>query len=109
NDTETRTVGVPAAPRIDDRVRRFIVGSSLFDSAAEVTRAAGDLAWELGLQRPSYQQVRMLLAGAAPGRTAPRGTQTAKGRVVIANVNRALDFLYQYPGPGLADWYSRYK
>jgi len=51
----------------------------------------------------------MLLGGAAPVRPAATGSQTTKGRVVIANVNRALDFLYQYPGPGLADWYSRYK
>jgi hypothetical protein len=102
-------VGVPAAPRIDDRLRRFIAGSSLFDSPAQVTRSVGDLAWELGLPRPCYEQVRMLLGGAAPVRPAATGSQTTKGRVVIANVNRALDFLYQYPGPGLADWYSRYK
>jgi hypothetical protein len=102
-------MGVPAAPRIDDRLRRFIAGSPFFASPAEVTRTAGDLAWELGLTRPSYQQVRTLLGGAVSPRPVATGSQTTKGRVVIANVNRALDFLYQYPGPGLADWYSRYK
>ena len=102
-------MGVPAAPRIDDRLRRVIAGSSLFDSPAEVTRATGDLAWELGLPRPSYQQVRELLGGAAPPEPTLNGSQTSTGRVVIRNVNRALDFLYQYPGGGLEDWYRRYK
>ena len=106
---DTRTMGVPAAPRIDDRLRRFIAGSGVFDSPADVTRAVGDLAWQLGLPRPSYQQVRELLGGAAPAVSIATGSQTSKGRMVITNVNRALDFLYQYPGPGLADWYSRYK
>jgi hypothetical protein len=30
-------------------------------SAAEVTRRVGALAWELGVARPSYQQVRLIL------------------------------------------------
>ena len=102
-------MGVPAAPRIDDRLRRFIAGSPLFESPASVTRAVGDLAWELGLPRPSYQQVRQLLGGAVRLETPAPGSQTSRGRMVIQNVNRALDFLYQYPGPGLEDWYRRYK
>jgi len=30
-------------------------------------------------------------------------------RVALSGVSTGLDFLYQYPGPGLADWYERYK
>jgi hypothetical protein len=33
-------------------------------TAAEVTRAVGELAWAIDLPRPSYQQVRVLLAAA---------------------------------------------
>jgi hypothetical protein len=102
-------VGVPAAPRIDDRLRRYIAGSSLFDSPAEVTRGVGDLAWELGLPRPSYQQVRELMGGAARPVLPVAGSQTSTGRMVIRSVGRALDFMYQYPGWGLEDWYRRYK
>ncbi len=101
-------MGVPAAPRIDDRLRRFIAGSWLFASPADVTRSVGDLAWELGLPRPSYQQVRELMGGAMRPQPVVTGAQTSKGRVVLHNVNRVLDVLYQYPGPGLADWYRRY-
>lgn len=102
-------MGVPAAPRIDDRLRQFIAGSSFFDSPADVTRAVGALAWQLGLTRPSYQQVRELMGGAVRLPPIAAGSQTTTGRVVITNLGRAIDFLYQYPGPGLADWYSRYK
>jgi hypothetical protein len=102
-------MGVPAAPRIDDRLRRFIVGSGRFDTPAEVTRAAGDLAWELGLPRPSYQQVRVLIAGAPLPQQATAGSQTSKGRLVLHAINETLDFLYQYPGPGLAEWYRSYS
>ena len=99
-------MGVVIAPRIDPRVRQFVVGAPFFASPAEVTRAAGDLAWSLGLPRPSYQQVRELMGGA----NRPAGpVQTSKGRVVLRTVERTMDFLYQYPGPGLADWYARYK
>ena len=102
-------MGVPAAPRIDDRLRRYIAGAGFFDSPAEVTRAAGALAWELGLPRPSYQQVRELMGGARRVQPPAVGTQTSRGRVVLHNVNRVLDVLYEYPGPGMADWYRRYK
>jgi hypothetical protein len=101
-------MGVPAAPRIDDRLRRYIAGAGLFDSPAEVTRAAGELAWELGLPRPSYQQVRVLMRGGqAPPAKAP-GSQTSTGRLVLHGLNQVLDFVYQYPGPGMGDWYRRY-
>ncbi len=94
-------MGTPAAPRIDDRLRRFIAGSH--ESAAEVTRLTGALAEDLGLARPSYQQVRVLLRVAQ-----------STGRPIITQqrAKQALDLfgrLYEYPGPGLADWYERYK
>ncbi len=59
-------MGTPAAPRIDDRLRRYIAGSVFFDTPAETTRGAGELAWELGLPRPSYQQVRELMRACRP-------------------------------------------
>lgn len=102
-------MGTPAAPRIDDRLRQFIAGSPLFASPADVTRAVGNLAWELGVPRPSYQQVRELMGGARRVQPPAAGTQTSRGRVVLHNVNRVLDVLYEYPGPGMADWYRRYK
>ena len=102
-------MGTPAAPRINDRLRRFIAGSPLFASPADVTRSVGDLAWELGLPRPSYQQVRELMGGARRPQPPATGTQTSRGRLVLQNVNRVLDVLYEYPGPGMADWYRRYK
>jgi hypothetical protein len=101
-------MGLPAAPRIDPRLRQFISGSGFFDSPAEVTRAVGDLAWELGLPRPSYQQVRELMGGANRLETLPAAAQTTRGRIVLRTITRGLDFMYQYPGPGMADWYRRY-
>lgn len=99
-------MGTVIAPRIDPRVRQFVVGSDFFASPAEVTRAAGELAWQLGLPRPSYQQVREIMGGAnRPVAPVPR----SKRRAVVQTVERTVDFIYQYPGPGLADWYSRYK
>jgi hypothetical protein len=102
-------MGTPAAPRIDARLRQYIAGSPASASPAEVTRAVGELAWKLGLTRPSYQQVRELMGGARraerPVASLPRSTT----RVALAGVSTGLDFLYQYPGPGLADWYERYK
>jgi hypothetical protein len=101
-------MGVPAAPRIDGRLRHFISGAGFFDSPAEVTRAAGDLAWQLGLPRPSYQQVRLLMGGAERPVPVAQGSQTSRGKLVLHGVNQALDFLYQYPGPGMAKWYRSY-
>lgn len=94
-----------AAPRIDERLRRFIAGSAASDSAAEITRATGELAWRLGLPRPSYQQVRVLVRRADPA--PPLRPPAAK--VALDAVSKTLDFLYQYPGPGLEDWYIRWK
>ena len=98
-------MGVPLAPRIDDRLRRHIAGAGLFDSPAEVTRAVGALAWELGLPRPSYQQVRFLMRGTRRLASAPAGVQTSKGLVVLRTINRTLDFLTDYPGLGLGPIY----
>jgi hypothetical protein len=98
-------VGTPAAPRIDERLRRYIAGSPRFDTPAEITRLVGELAWDLSLPRPSYQQVRLLVRELRDSREQaepnPRSTRET--------VSRIIDTLYEYPGPGLADWYERYK
>jgi hypothetical protein len=98
-------MGTVAAPRIDERLRLFIAGAAPSASAAEITRAAGDLAWRLGLPRPSYQQVRVLVrdAGASPVE------DPSAARVALDVAAKVFAFLYQYPGPGLEDWYRRYK
>lgn len=49
-----------AAPRIDRRLLR-IIERCLGESPAEVTRTVGETAEALGLVRPSYEQVRVLL------------------------------------------------
>jgi len=93
------------APRIDDRLRVFIAGSSPRETAAEVTRLVGDLAWELGLPRPSYQRVRLLLAERRPRRG---GVSTSRALGVARFVVNALDQLYAYPAPGMRKWYLGY-
>ena len=95
------------APRIDDRLRRFIAGSAGTGSAAAITRAAGELAWRLDLPRPSYEQVRFLVRAAEPTRAPAEPIDAI--RLLSGAVGKTLDFLYQYPGPGLDDWYRRYK
>ena len=90
---------VRAAPRIDERLVRFIDGSPLGASAAEITRAVGALAWQLGLSRPSYEQVRFL---------ASFRTGAVHEPTLWDDIEKTLEFLSQYPGPGLADWYQRY-
>lgn len=74
-----------------------------------MTRATGELAWSLGLPRPSYQQVRELMKGANQRAPAPAAAQTSRGRVVLRYAGRFMDGLYEYPGPFLGDWYERYK
>lgn len=101
-------MGVPAAPRIDLRLRRYITGADRRATPAEVTRAVGDLAWQLGFTRPSYQQVRVLLRRTGVRSTVVPGTATSTGRVVLRTVGRVLDVLYEYPAPGLAGWYRQY-
>lgn len=98
-------MGTTIAPRIDERLRRLIATAPREATAAEVTRLAGALAGTLALPRPSYQQVRVLLklARATTSPARPRFFLTA------AQINEVLGFLYEYPGPGLADWYERYK
>ncbi|HXK13623.1 MAG TPA: hypothetical protein VNH45_03730 [Gaiellaceae bacterium] len=99
-------MGTTIAPRIDERLRRLIATAPDEATAAEVTRLAGTLAGTLALPRPSYQQVRVLLKTA-------RSTETDPVRprwfLSAAQINEVLGFLYEYPGPGLADWYERYK
>jgi hypothetical protein len=85
-------MGTPAAPRIDDRLRRYIAGSSFFDTPAETTRAAGELAWALGLPRPSYEQVRALMRACAPKARAIRRVVRLLLRVVriVLGVGRSM-------------------
>jgi hypothetical protein len=99
-------VGTTIAPRIDERLRRVIATAPHDATAAEVTRLAGALAGTLALPRPSYQQVRVILNTARS-----TGSKPARPRVFLtaAQINEVLGFLYEYPGPGLADWYERYK
>jgi hypothetical protein len=102
-------MGTLAAPRIDPRLRQYIAGAPFFASPAEITRSVGDLAWTLGLARPSYQQVRELMGGANRPLLLPPKAQTSPGRVALETIDKTMNFLYQYPGPGLEDWYRRYK
>jgi hypothetical protein len=101
-------VSFACAPRIDDRLRRFIAGSAGSGSAASITRAAGELAWQLDLPRPSYEQVRIIVRAAEPTGAAP-AEPIDPVRLLAGAVGKTLDFLYQYPGPGLDEWYRRYK
>ena len=89
------------APRIDDRLLAFIAGSPTRESPAEVTRQVGDLAWELGLPRPSYERVRLLLAVRRPRGGAVTTRKTDVARFVL----KAIGTLYEYPAPGLRKWY----
>ena len=97
-------MGTAAAPRLDERLRRYISGSPRRATAAEVTRGVGDLAWDLGLPRPSYQAVRVFLSNTRGRTSVSSAYQTSPGKIAL----RVLESLYEYPGPGLADWYQRY-
>ena len=96
-------MGTVAAPRLDERLRRFIAGSPRLATAAEVTRGVGYLAWDLGLPRPSYQAVRLTLIAARARLRAQTGSPT-RGELAL----RFVDVLYQYPAPGQGGWYRRY-
>jgi hypothetical protein len=61
------------------------------------------------LTRPSYQQVRVLMGGAIAPQPVKAAAQTSRGKVVLRGIGAAYDFMAQYPGPGLEDWYRRYK
>jgi hypothetical protein len=97
-------VATSSAPRLHDRLRALIDAAPGDATAAEVTRAAGQLAWALGVPRPSYQRVRSLLAA----RRSVGHTVSTPAPGVAHYVVKTLDFLYQYPGPGLRDWYLDY-
>jgi hypothetical protein len=96
-----------AAPRIDDRLRLFIAEAAQSSTPAEVTRAVGNLAWRLGLARPSYQQVRVLVRASAP--VAAQRPSRSRVKTALEVADKTLAVLYQYPGPGLENWYRRYK
>ena len=99
-------MGTTIAPRIDERLRRLIATAPDEATAAEVTRLAGTLAGTLALPRPSYQQVRVLLKTA---RSTDGNSVRPRWFLSAVQINEVLGFLYEYPGPGLADWYERYK
>ena len=65
-----------AAPRIDERLLRLIDAAGTETSAAELTRAVGQAAAALGLARPSYERVRILL----------RSSRDRKAEVTTADV-----------------------
>ena len=86
-----------SAPRIDPRIRALVAAAPPGATAAETTRAARELAWRLGLPRPSYEQIRVLR-----GRPAhrPKGIPTAtRGRLYY--VLEKVDAFTEYPGMGL--------
>ncbi|MGN6796773.1 MAG: hypothetical protein ACTHKS_01345 [Gaiellaceae bacterium] len=101
-------MGVRAAPRIDWRLRQFIVGSPFLASPADVTRATGELAWSLGLARPSYQQVRELMRGAQRPASVVEVSQTSRGRVVLHHAGWLLNGIAEYPGMFLGKSSRRY-
>jgi hypothetical protein len=102
---DTRVIGVSSAPRLDARLIRYLERATREATAAELTRGAGDLAWELGLPRPSYQAVRTTVIEMRGRAAAIRAPQTSPGQIAL----KVLGTLYEYPAPGLADWYARYK
>jgi hypothetical protein len=85
-------MGTSAAPRIDDRLVAALTKAPLNSTPAELTRQLGALAWDLGLPRPSYEQVRVLARSLRP--STPR-TQTSPGRILL----RVIDELYTWPAP----------
>jgi hypothetical protein len=84
-------------------LRRFIAGS--YEPAAEVTRLVGALAEELYLTRPSYQQVRVLLNASRSSIIDRPGFRPRMDPRLVDLVMH----LYDYPAPGLHDWYQRYR
>ena len=74
-----------------------------------MTRATGELAWALGLTRPSYQQVRELMGGANRPEPVIASAQTARGRVVLRYAGRFMDGLVEYPGMFLGGTYRQMK
>ena len=102
-------MGTPAAPRIDDRLRQYIAGSDFFARPSSVTREVGELAWQLGLARPSYEQVRVLMGGATRPRATVARAEPSTTKLVLRGVSTGFDFLCQYPAPGFEKLYERYK
>jgi hypothetical protein len=69
-ETHTRAV-TKCAPTIAPELRVIIARSDSDASAADVCRRVGDAAGELGVPRPSYEQVRVLLNDARRTRRRP--------------------------------------
>jgi hypothetical protein len=66
----------PSAPRIDSRLIAAIAHlDDRHEPIAETNRRIGALAGDLGLARPSYQQVRLLVKDHRCGRLRPTAGQ----------------------------------
>lgn len=100
-------MGVTIAPRIDPRLRRRIFRDADRATAAEMTRQVGALAWQLGLPRPSYQQVRIIRSYALLSAAPAKGSPTIDAKVVFHMIGRALFWAADYPGLGLGRNYRR--
>lgn len=96
-------MGAPCAPTIDPRLRELIERADRRTSAAELTRRVGDEANAIGLVRPSYQQVRVLLAARAAERRPSRSVSTLAVAMDVAfRLRPAWDlpnYLYGDPLP----------
>ena len=99
-------MAVSIAPRLDPRLLYYIADAAPRASAAEVTRGAGELAWRLGLRRPSYQQVRVL-RGLALQPMRPKGTRTIDARVIFQKLDQGFYWLCGYPGFGMSYGYRQ--
>jgi hypothetical protein len=92
---------VPAAPRIDSRL---VAGVAWLDDArepmAETNRRIGCLARDLGLTKPSYQQIRLLVKELRRNRLRPTAGQVLLDIAFRARPPEALlDYLAGVPLP----------
>jgi len=79
-------MNVSCGPTIDRRLRRLVECADRRVTAAELTRQLGDRANAIGLVRPSYEQVRVLLAAA-------RAERPARGSVSTLSI--AVDIVFK--------------
>jgi hypothetical protein len=79
-----------SAPRIGPKLRAAIAAADDGSPAAEVCRRAGDAAELLGVPRPSYEQVRVLLAEQRQRKLRPTGTEVLVD--IATRMRPATDF-----------------
>jgi hypothetical protein len=83
----------PSAPRFDPRLQAGLEGIAAEQhSIAEIWRRIGELASFLGIPRPSYEQIRILVHEHRRGRLAP---STGEILLDIAVRSRTPDALIQ--------------